>query len=113
MVDEDAKFTNANQSNRNIVASEKARMYTRPQLEIYCDEVKCGHGSTVGQLDANAMFYMRSRGITEAEAKLMLMQAFMADVIDTVSMPALKTRLQQLIESRLSGGHTLCADCQI
>lgn len=111
-VDERAKFTNAYQTNRNILASKDAKMYTRPQLEIYCDEVKCSHGATVGQLDSNALFYMRSRGIPLAEARLMLMQAFMADVIDTVTIPSLKTRLQQLIESRLSGQRTLCADCK-
>lgn len=111
VVDEKAKFTNAYQTNRNIIASPDARMYTRPQLEIYCDDVKCSHGATVGQLDENALFYMRSRGIPLAEARLMLMQAFMQDVIDTVSLPALKTRLQQLIESRLCGNKALCADC--
>lgn len=111
IVDEKAKFTNAYQTNRNILASADARMYTRPQLEIYCDDVKCSHGATVGQLDSNALFYMRSRGIPLDEARLMLMQAFMQDVIDTVSLPALKTRLQQLIESRLCGNKALCADC--
>lgn len=88
-------------------------MYTRPRLEINCDEVKCSHGATVGQLDANALFYMRSRGIPEAEAKMMLMQAFMADVIDTVEIDALRTRLHQLVERRLSGEAARCADCKI
>ncbi|MCD8387515.1 MAG: Fe-S cluster assembly protein SufD [Bacteroidales bacterium] len=112
IVDEKAKFTKAYQSNRNILASADARMHTRPQLEIYCDEVKCSHGATVGQLDANALFYMRQRGIPEAEAKMMLMQAFMGDVIDTVEIPALRSRLHQLVEARLSGNRQLCADCQ-
>lgn len=112
VVDEQAKYTNAYQSNRNILADAAAKMYTRPQLEIYCDEVKCSHGATVGQLDANALFYMRSRGIPEAEAKMMLMQAFMADVIDAVPIPALQTRLRQLVERRLSGHSDLCAACQ-
>lgn len=109
VVDEDAKFTNSSQTNRNILASADARMYTRPQLEIYCDDVKCSHGATVGQLDAAALFYMRSRGIPLDQARMMLMQAFMQDVVDTVTLPALKTRLQQLIEHRLSGRRTLCA----
>lgn len=112
LVDEAATYTDARQTNRNILASDDARMYTRPQLEIYCDEVKCSHGATVGQLDASALFYMRSRGIPEKEARLMLMQAFMADVIDTIRIPALKTRMQQLVESRLSGRHVLCSDCK-
>lgn len=113
VVDEKAKFTNAYQSNRNILASTDAKMYTRPQLEIYCDDVKCSHGATVGQLDANALFYMRSRGIPLAEARLMLMQAFMADVIDTVNIPSLQSRLHQLVEMRLSGNRSLCADCSL
>lgn len=111
VVDEAAKFTKAYQSNRNILASTDAKMFTRPQLEIYCDEVKCSHGATVGQLDANALFYMRSRGIPEAEARMMLMQAFMADVIDAITIPALQSRLRQLVERRLSGHPDLCAAC--
>jgi len=107
-VDEEAKYTNAYQGNRNILASKDAKMYTRPQLEIYCDEVKCSHGATVGQLDAAALFYMRSRGIPEAEAKMMLMQAFMSDVIDSIPIPALQSRLRQLVERRLNGQHDLC-----
>ena len=113
IVDEAARFTDARQTNRNILASADARMYTRPRLEINCDEVKCSHGATVGQLDANALFYMRSRGIPEAEAKMMLMQAFMSDVIDTVEIDALRTRLHQLVERRLSGEAARCADCKI
>lgn len=112
-VEDTAVNTKAYQSNRNLLASADARMYTRPQLEIYCDEVKCSHGATVGQLDAAALFYMRQRGIPEADARMMLMQAFMADVIDTVSIPALRTRLQQLVERRLAGHSALCADCGV
>lgn len=111
VVDEKARFTKAYQSNRNLLVSQDARMHTRPQLEIYCDEVKCSHGTTVGQLDQNALFYMRSRGIPEAKARMMLMQAFMEDVIDTVDIPSLKTRLRQLLEVRLNGAREHCADC--
>lgn len=111
IVDEKADYTKAYQINRNIVGSPQARMHTRPQLEIYCDEVKCSHGATVGQIDERAMFYMRQRGIPERQARMMLMQAFMADVIDTVSLPALKSRLSQLVELRLSGTRELCASC--
>lgn len=112
IVDEKARFTKAYQTNRNILASASAKMHTRPQLEIYCDEVKCSHGATVGQLDANALFYMRQRGIPEHQAKMMLMQAFMADVIDTVGIPSLRSRLAQLIELRLAGTRELCAGCE-
>ncbi len=110
-VDYGAKFTEAYQSNRNLLASKGARMHTSPQLEIYCDEVKCSHGATTGQLDESALFYMRSRGIPEDEARTMLMQAFMMDVLDTVKMDGLRDRLRHLVERRLSGHKAVCADC--
>lgn len=106
-----ARFTEAYQSNRNILASATARMHTKPQLEIYNDDVKCSHGATTGQLDATALFYMRTRGIPEREARMMLMQAFMVDVIDTVRMEGLRDRLRHLVEKRFRGQHALCADC--
>ena len=81
VVDEAARFTEAYQSNRNILASDTARMHAEPALEIYCDEVKCSHGATTGQLDDTALFYMRTRGIPEEEARRMLMEAFLAGVI--------------------------------
>lgn len=111
-VDPAAHHTSAYQLNRNILASPHARAYTRPQLVINCDEVKCSHGATTGQLDERALFYMQSRGIPRAQGRLMLMQAFMADVIDTVKIPSLATRLQQLIDRRLSGRDMQCADCR-
>ncbi len=111
VVDEKAEYTQAYQSNRNLLVSKDARMHTRPQLEIYCDEVKCSHGATVGQLDQNALFYMRSRGVPEDKARMLLMQAFMEDVIDTVDIPPLKARLRQLLEVRLRGTREHCADC--
>lgn len=110
-VDHGAAFTEAHQTNRNLLASDRATMHTEPQLEIYCDEVKCGHGATTGQLDAQALFYMRTRGIPEAEARMMLMQAFMADVIDTVSIASLRDRLRLLVERRLSGDRRGCGEC--
>ncbi len=111
LVTPQAQYTEAYQSNRNLLASGEARMHTKPQLEIYNDEVKCSHGATTGQLDAQALFYMRTRGISEKEARMMLMQAFMVDVIDTVRMPGLSDRLRHLVEKRFYGQHTLCADC--
>lgn len=104
--------TQAYQSNKNICASDGARMYSKPQLLIDCDDVKCNHGSTIGQIDKNALFYMRSRGIPESDARLMLMQAFMNDVISGVRMESLKDRLRHLVENRFLGNQTNCANCQ-
>lgn len=111
VVDEKARFTEAYQTNRNLLASSEARMHTRPQLEIYCDDVKCSHGAATGQLDSNALFYMRTRGIPEAQAQAMLRQAFMGDVIDTVGIEGLRERLRMLVERRFNGIAASCADC--
>lgn len=111
-VEPGAVKTEAYQSNKNICASDTARMYTKPQLLIDCDDVKCSHGSTIGQIDQNALFYMRSRGIPEKEARLMLMQAFMHDVISGVRMESLKDRLRHLVENRFLGNSASCAACQ-
>lgn len=106
-----AKFTEAYQSNRNILASRGATMHTKPQLEIYNDDVKCSHGATTGQLDNAALFYMRSRGIPEHEARTMLMQAFMVDVIDTVSIDGLRERLRHLVDNRFRHNDDSCGEC--
>ncbi|MCM1110729.1 MAG: Fe-S cluster assembly protein SufD [Clostridium sp.] len=106
-----APFTEAYQSNRNILASPSARMHTKPQLEIYNDEVRCSHGATTGQLDREALFYMQTRGIPEKEARMMLMQAFTADVIDMVRMEGLRERLTQLVDRRFHRCEAHCADC--
>lgn len=108
----DAPFTEAYQSNRNILASDRARMHCKPQLIINNDEVKCSHGATTGQLDEDALFYMRSRGIPEAEARRMLMQAFMVDVIDSVRIPGLRERLLHLVDRRFSGTLGNCETCR-
>lgn len=107
----DAVATEAYQSDRNILASADARMHTAPQLEIYCDDVKCSHGAATGQLDQQALFYMQTRGVPMAEARMMLMQAFMTDVIDRVTIDGLRDRLRHLVERRLSGEHAACGDC--
>lgn len=112
LVEPSAPFTEAYQSNRNILASERARMHCKPQLIIYNDEVKCSHGATTGQLDAEALFYMRQRGIPEAEARTMLMQAFMIDVIDSVRIPGLNERLRHLVDRRFSGVLGDCPGCK-
>lgn len=105
--------TEAYQSNRNLLASTGARMHTKPQLLIYCDDVKCSHGATTGQLDQDALFYMRQRGIPEKVARTMLMEAFMGDVIDTVNLDGLRDRLRHLVEMRLHGRTSFCGDCNI
>lgn len=110
-VAQDADHTEAYQSDRNLLASADARMHTAPQLEIYCDDVKCSHGAATGQLDQNALFYMQTRGVPRSEARMMLMQAFMSDVIDRVAIEGLRDRLRHLVERRLSGEHAVCGDC--
>lgn len=98
-----ADKTEAMQANRNLVTSPKARMFSKPQLEIYADDVKCSHGTAIGQLDAMQIFYMRTRGLSEATAKTLLRQAFMADVIEPVRLERLRTRLRHLVDMRLAG----------
>ena len=101
----------AYQGNRNLCGAPTAKMYTKPQLEIYTDDVMCSHGSAVGQLDEDALFYMRTRGIGLDEARRLLMQAFVADVIDGVRLDALKDRLHYLVEKRFAGTLSNCAGC--
>lgn len=102
MVREDAQKTNAYQSNKNILLSDDASMNAKPQLEIFADDVKCSHGATTGQLDEEALFYLRSRGIGEKKAKAFLNIAFAADVIKNISVESVKDRLLQVIEQKLS-----------
>ena len=108
-----AHHTDSYQNNRNILGSDKARIYSKPQLEIYNDDVKCSHGSAIGQIDELQLFYMRTRGIEEATARRLLKQAFMADVIDAVRMPGLKERLRMLVERRFAGDSSSCAECPV
>ena len=108
-----AQHTSSQQTNRNICATREARMYTQPQLEIYADDVKCSHGATVGQLDEKALFYMQQRGISYKEARLLLMFAFVNEVIDTIRMEALKDRLHLLVEKRFRGELNKCQGCAI
>ena len=108
-----AQHTASQQANRNICATREARMYTQPQLEIYADDVKCSHGATVGQLDEKALFYMQQRGISYKEARLLLMFAFVNEVIDTIRMEALKDRLHLLVEKRFRGELNKCQGCAI
>ena len=111
LVAPDAPKIEAYQGNKNICTSSSAKMYTKPQLEIYTDDVKCSHGSSIGQLDQDAIFYMQARGISKEEARMLLMQAFMGDVIATVRMESLKDRLRHLVDKRLYGTLALCQQC--
>ncbi|MCE9106070.1 Fe-S cluster assembly protein SufD [Bacteroides pyogenes] len=108
-----AQHTASQQTNRNLCVTREARMYTQPQLEIYADDVKCSHGATVGQLDENALFYMRARGIAEKEARLLLMFAFVNEVIDKIRLDPLKERLHLLVEKRFRGELNKCQGCAI
>jgi Fe-S cluster assembly protein SufD len=107
-----AQKTVAYQTNRNLCATREARMHSKPQFEIYADDVKCSHGMTTGQLDGNALLYLRSRGISEDEALTMLSIAFTADVVDHVRLDVLKDRLHSLIGKRFRGELAQCADCR-
>ncbi|MFM8950148.1 MAG: Fe-S cluster assembly protein SufD, partial [Bacteroidota bacterium] len=100
-VRQDAQKTNAYQSNKNILLSDDAQMNTKPQLEIFADDVKCSHGTTTGQLDDEALFYLRARGIGEQSARTLLNIAFAADVLDHIEMETLKQNLQSIAEEKL------------
>ncbi|MCQ2344110.1 MAG: Fe-S cluster assembly protein SufD [Paludibacteraceae bacterium] len=113
VVDHGAQQTVSYQTNRNVLLSENARIMGRPQLEIYADDVKCGHGATTGMLDEAAIFYMRQRGIGLDEARMLLLQAFSADVIDHIDFPALQDRLRILIEKRLRNESVGCVNCLV
>ena len=109
----DAQNTNAYQRNNNILMTDDTRMNTKPHLEIYADDVKCSHGATVGQLDENVLFYLRSRGIDKREARLMLMFGFTNEVIQDIPVEALRERLDNLVMQRLRGELSRCASCVI
>lgn len=113
LVNEGADKTEAYQTNSNLCATHECRIYSKPQLEIYADDVKCSHGMTTGQLDEAALFYMRSRGIPLEEARMLLSVAFTSDVINHVRLDALKDRLHLLVEKRFRGDLSKCAGCRI
>lgn len=113
LVRHDAQKTNSQETNNNLVAAKTARMYTQPELEIYADDVKCAHGCTVGQLNDAAMFYMRQRGISEKEAKLLLEFAFVNEVIDKMELAPLRERLHILVEKRFRGELNKCEGCRL
>jgi Fe-S cluster assembly protein SufD len=102
LVAKDAQLTNAYQNNNTILLSENARVDTKPQLEIYADDVKCTHGATVGQLDESALFYILTRGIPKEKAKSMLITAFAESVVAEMSIPELKEEINHLIFQHLN-----------
>jgi Fe-S cluster assembly protein SufD len=97
----DAQKTNAYQSNKNVLLTDTASVNTKPQLEIFADDVKCSHGCTVGKLDEEAMFYLRSRGISEKNAKSLLLHAFAVDILDNIKTEPLRDYVDKLISKRL------------
>ena len=101
VVEKEAQKTNAFQSNNNLLLDDKATINTKPQLEIFADDVKCSHGCTIGQLDEKAMFYLKTRGIPEKEAKALLMYAFANNVLESVKINALKKRINRIIATKL------------
>jgi len=107
----DAQKTAAFQTNNNILLSDSARMNTKPQLEIYADDVKCSHGATVGQLDEDALFYLQSRGIPKDESRLLLMDAFADGVISRIEQTVLQIRIRDLVGKRLRGELSRCNNC--
>ena len=113
LVEHGAQKTSSQMTNQNLTATKEARMYTQPMLEIYADDVKCAHGSTVGQLNDAALFYMRQRGISLDEAKLLLQNAFINEVIDHMQLEPLRDRLHYLVEKRFRGELNKCAGCKL
>jgi Fe-S cluster assembly protein SufD len=111
LVERDSQKTLAYQKNSNLLLTSDARMNTKPQLEIYADDVKCSHGATVGQLDEDALFYIRSRGISEQEARLLLQYAFADEVLKEIKIDPLQIRMNELIDKRLRGELSRCNNC--
>jgi len=113
LVEQGAQKTSSQMTNQNLTATKEARMYTQPMLEIYADDVKCAHGSTVGQLNDAALFYMRQRGIPLEEARLLLQNAFINEVVDKMKLEPLRDRLHYLVEKRFRGELSKCEGCKL
>ena len=101
-VKQDAQRTRAYQSNANILLGDDAKVYTKPELEIYADDVKCSHGCTIGRLDEKGLFYLRSRGVSEAEARKLMAHAFITEVVERVQNEEWKAVLTNLIDAKLA-----------
>lgn len=113
LVEEGAQKSLSQQTNANLCASPEARAYSQPMLEIYADDVKCNHGSTIGKLDENALFYMRQRGIEESEARLLLQHAFVNEVLQRIQIDYLRERISHLVEKRFRGELQQCQGCKM
>ena len=113
LVQDGACKTEASQTNRNILLTDKAHVESKPFLEIYNDDVKCSHGSTTGQMDTQALFYMQTRGITERTARTMLSYAFCDEVVQHIGIASLRDAISSMVKKRLHGELTSCADCAL
>ena len=113
LVEHGAQKSVSQMTNQNLTATREARMYTQPMLEIYADDVKCAHGSTIGQLNDAALFYMRQRGISLEEARILLQNAFINEVIDKMQLEPLRDRLHFLVEKRFRGELNKCEGCRL
>ena len=102
LVRQDAQQINAYQTNKSIVLSDRARMYSKPELEIYADDVKCSHGATTGELDAEAVFYLRTRGLTEKQARALMLVSFAREVVDRVDIEPVRDLVDSMVTERLS-----------
>jgi Fe-S cluster assembly protein SufD len=111
LVEQDAQRTNAYQNNRNLLLTDNARINSQPFLEIYNDDVKCSHGSTTGQLDEEAMFYMQQRGISKENARMLLMYAFADEVVSKIAIEPLRHRIEDMVKKRLQGELQICEQC--
>lgn len=111
LVRKDAQKTLAYQNNNNIILTDKAKINSMPFLEIYADDVKCSHGATIGQLDEDSLFYIRQRGIGIDNARMLLMYAFAAEVINYIKIESLQTRIDDMVKKRLRGELSICDQC--
>lgn len=112
-VKEGAQQTSSAMTNANLCMSPSSHIYTQPMLEIYADDVKCSHGSTVGQLNEQQLFYMRQRGISESDARMLLKSAFITHVIETIPLEPLRDRLHYIVDKRLRGELSKCEGCKL
>ncbi len=113
LVHRDAQRSFSEQTNANLCVSPTAHVYSQPMLEIYADDVKCNHGSTIGKLDDAALFYMRQRGIDEKEARFLLQHAFINDVVRRISLDRLRDKISDLVELRFRGELSRCKGCKM
>jgi Fe-S cluster assembly protein SufD len=111
LVRRDAQKTLAYQKNNNLLLTNDAKMNSKPQLEIYADDVKCSHGATMGQLDQEAMFYLQSRGIGKEESRMLLMYAFANEIIEKIKVEPIRERIDELVGKRLRGELSRCHNC--